>query len=225
MVRPVTCNDADSQKRAKQAIRDRVRALRAARVDGPAQVGSALADVAVPHLHSSASVALYVSMRHEPDMWPLRTALRRCGVRVLLPWLREDGDLDWVLDVPDVPDVADVADVADVPDSARAADRRAALRPPGRLLGLDAVTAAQAVVVPALAVDTVGRRLGQGGGSYDRVLSRLAAEASRPQLIACVFDDEVRPAATDPLPEEPHDHRVDAALTPTRWLDFSASGR
>ncbi len=71
------------------------------------------------------------------------------------------------------------------------------------------------LVVPALALDAHGRRLGQGGGYYDRVLASLD-EASRPLVVALVFDEEI----LDDVPAEAHDCRVDAAVTPThvRWF-------
>jgi 5-formyltetrahydrofolate cyclo-ligase len=129
-------------------------------------------------------------------------------VRVLLPWLREDRDLDWVA------------------DPGPAALTGAPMRPPGARLGRAAVRQADVVLVPALAVDTAGRRIGQGGGSYDRVLARLAEvqPAGRPLTVACVHDDEVLDARRHPLPEEPHDRRVDAVLTPTRWTVTASGG-
>jgi 5-formyltetrahydrofolate cyclo-ligase len=78
-------------------------------------------------------------------------------------------------------------------------------------------------LVPALAVDRRGRRLGRGGGSCDRSLARLrgarpgepgvAGEAARPVLIcAVVYHDEV----LDEVPTDNHDQPVDAVLTPIR---------
>ncbi|MGF1648375.1 MAG: 5-formyltetrahydrofolate cyclo-ligase [Kineosporiaceae bacterium] len=147
-------------------------------------------------------VAVYLSRTGEPGTGALRTALAGRGVRLLLPWLREDRDLDWVV------------------DPGPAALPGAPMRPPGERLGHRAAERADVLLIPALAVDTAGRRLGQGGGSYDRVLERLAEAplAQRPLAVACVHDDEVLEARLHPLPEEPHDRRVDAVLTPTRWL-------
>ena len=74
------------------------------------------------------------------------------------------------------------------------------------------------MLVPALAVDRHGRRLGQGGGSYDRALPRTSAP-----VVAVVFGDEV----LDTLPAEPHDRSVDGVLTPDRglrWLRESPRG-
>ena len=59
---------------------------------------------------------------------------------------------------------------------------------------------ADLVLVPALAVDRPGFRLGRGGGHYDRTLALLATlTRRRPDLVAVVDDDEVLAAV-------PHDH-------------------
>jgi 5-formyltetrahydrofolate cyclo-ligase len=67
------------------------------------------------------------------------------------------------------------------------------------------------VLVPALAVDQYGVRLGRGGGYYDRTLP-LAAPGT--PLVAVVRDDEVVAS----LPVQPHDVPVSAALTPRKGL-------
>ena len=68
-----------------------------------------------------------------------------------------------------------------------------------------AIARARLVLVPALAADREGRRLGRGGGYYDRTLSLTAAEVP---LVVVLNDDEL----VDELPAEPHDRRVTAAL-------------
>ncbi len=60
-----------------------------------------------------------------------------------------------------------------------------------------------AMLVPAVAADLAGRRLGRGGGSYDRVLPRMTAFT-----VALVHADELLPE----IPTEPHDVRVHAVL-------------
>ncbi|MGQ7297239.1 5-formyltetrahydrofolate cyclo-ligase [Quadrisphaera sp. KR29] len=76
---------------------------------------------------------------------------------------------------------------------------------------------AQVVLLPALAVDRSGTRLGQGGGHYDRTLASLppAGSPGRPLLAAVVGDGELLEAGA--LPREAHDVPVDAALTPAGW--------
>ena len=72
--------------------------------------------------------------------------------------------------------------------------------------------------VPGLAVDRFGHRLGQGGGYYDRTLASVRSRADGgPLLVIVLFDDEV----LDEVPYEPHDCRVDAALTPSGVVRFA----
>lgn len=145
-------------------------------------------------------VGAYVSLPGEPSTHSLRRAAAAHGCEVLLPWLRPDLDLDWVRDDPE--------------DAHVTSTREEALRPPGPLLGTADVLRCRLLLVPAIAVDTIGNRLGQGGGSYDRVLRRVrAAGPSGPLVLAVVHPEELLDAALTPLPHEPHDMAVDGVLT------------
>ena len=64
------------------------------------------------------------------------------------------------------------------------------------------------ILVPGLAFDLAGRRLGRGKGYYDRLLTEV-----RGHKCGVAFDSQI----VAQLPEEPHDIRVDSILTPTRW--------
>jgi 5-formyltetrahydrofolate cyclo-ligase len=81
------------------------------------------------------------------------------------------------------------------------------LAPSGPRLGETAIATAGLVLVPALAVDRRGVRLGRGGGWYDRTLP-LANPGT--QLVAVVRDDEF----VDSLPVERHDVLMTGVLTP-----------
>jgi 5-formyltetrahydrofolate cyclo-ligase len=72
----------------------------------------------------------------------------------------------------------------------------------------DAVTF---VLVPGVAFDGHGRRLGYGGGFYDRLLPVLRAEVPR---VACAFDAQL----VDAVPAALHDVTVDLVVTPARTL-------
>jgi 5-formyltetrahydrofolate cyclo-ligase len=61
------------------------------------------------------------------------------------------------------------------------------------------------VIVPALAIDYRGVRLGQGGGSFDRALPKFSGWKVALIDSVCFTNDE--------LPDEPHDIRVDAVAT------------
>jgi 5-formyltetrahydrofolate cyclo-ligase len=155
----------------------------------------------LPELSRAGTVAAYVSVGREPGTRTLLDALRARGVRVLLPVLRADNDLDW--------------GVYQGPEHLVRADR-GLLEPDGERLGVRAVLEADAVLLPGLAVDSRGMRLGRGGGSYDRVLARLAAAGAEPALVVLLYANEV----VARVPEEPHDHPVHAVVTPEAVTRF-----
>lgn len=152
--------------------------------------GAAYVDALLPHVDGP--VAAYLSVGTEPSTTALLAALAARSVEVLLPALRPDGDLDWVRAGTGV-----------------APGPYGLLEPGGERLGTDAVSRCSLVVVPALAVDRAGHRLGRGGGSYDRALPR-----TRGWVVALLHDGEAVPE----LPAEPHDAPVHALLTPSRGI-------
>ncbi|MEU0147320.1 5-formyltetrahydrofolate cyclo-ligase [Streptomyces sp. NPDC006288] len=162
-------------------------------------LASAAADL--PELAGAGTVAAYVSVGREPGTNVLLDTLRARGVRVLLPVLLADNDLDWA---------------AFEGAEHLAPAGRGLLEPDGARLGPGAVLEADAVLLPGLAVDARGTRLGRGGGSYDRVLARLSAAGADPALVVLLYDDEV----VARVPEEPHDHPVDAVVTPAGTRRF-----
>ncbi len=150
----------------------------------------------LPELTDAGTVAAYVSVGREPGTRALLDALRGQGARVLLPVLLADNDLDWA--------------VYEGPSRLVKAGR-GLLEPDGALLGPDAVLEADVVLLPGLAVDARGLRLGRGGGSYDRALARLERAGATPPLVVLLYDTELLEA----VPAEPHDRAVRAAVTPS----------
>ncbi|KMS70583.1 5-formyltetrahydrofolate cyclo-ligase [Streptomyces viridochromogenes] len=154
----------------------------------------------LPELAHARVVAAYVSVGSEPGTLALLDALRARGVRVLLPALLPDNDLDWGAYFGE-----------DSLARVQHGGRMALFEPAGERLGPDAVTDADVVLLPGLAVDARGMRLGRGGGSYDRVLARLERAGARPSLVVLLYDSEV----VERVPEEPHDRPVHAVVTPS----------
>lgn len=154
----------------------------------------------LPELAHARTVAAYVSVGNEPGTLALLDALRARGVRVLLPVLLADNDLDWGA-------YAGVSSLARVQHGGK----MALLEPAGERLGAAAVQEADAVLLPGLAVDARGMRLGRGGGSYDRVLARLERAGADPALVVLLYDSEV----VERVPEEAHDRPVHAVVTPS----------
>lgn len=139
-------------------------------------------------------VAAYLPLPAEPGGAEIVDALSAVA-EVILPVLRADRDLDW----------ARYEGPRALRDSAGGTRLREPAGPP---LGLDAVAEADLVLVPALAVDRFGVRLGRGGGSYDRALTRVTPGTL---VVALLYDGE----SCDRLPAEPHDRPVGAVLSPS----------
>jgi len=154
--------------------------------------------LATDEVRRAATVAAYVSVGREPGTGVLLDALRGAGKRVILPLLQPDNDLDW-------------ATYAGPESLASAA--RGLLEPITPALGYDAVATADVVIVPGLAVDGSGLRMGRGGGSYDRVLGRIPVGT-----FTCVVLNEAE--VLDVVPAAAHDRRVTAAVTEERLLRF-----
>lgn len=65
------------------------------------------------------------------------------------------------------------------------------------------------IILPGLAADREGNRLGYGGGYYDRFLSGAHTGAARPHLVMALFEDQI----VDRVPVSHHDIPVDALVT------------
>ncbi|MEU6126447.1 5-formyltetrahydrofolate cyclo-ligase [Streptomyces sp. NPDC047123] len=154
----------------------------------------------LPELAGARTVAAYVSVGGEPGTRALLDALHARGTRVLLPVLLPDNDLDWGR-------YGGAGSLTPVQHQGK----MRLLEPSGDRLGPDAVLAADAVLLPGLAVDARGMRLGRGGGSYDRVLARLERADADPALVVLLYDSEV----VARVPAEAHDRPVHAVVTPS----------
>jgi 5-formyltetrahydrofolate cyclo-ligase len=186
----------------KAVLRAQLRAARAAR--SAADRGAAAEGLAgrVEEVLSSCGtaqagrVAAFVGVGDEPDTRPLLIALADAGRHVVLPVLLPDRTLRWAPWAP----------------GERLATARFGLREPTGPAG-PLPSDVALILVPALAVDRRGGRLGQGGGSYDRTLASLPPGVP---VVAVTFDDEVLPQ----VPTEPHDVRVTAVLTPSGLIEL-----
>ncbi|WP_159440588.1 5-formyltetrahydrofolate cyclo-ligase [Tersicoccus phoenicis] len=211
--------DADS----KASTRARLRLARAS-VDVPTRerAGSALRrTIGTWWEHASesrgrmdrgeAAVASFRSMPTEPPVDAVNAALYERGATVLLPVCEPDFRLRWARWTPTTPLVRSAVVPIDHPPGPTV-DLAAVADGPGHQLDVGLL------LIPALAVDESGQRLGQGGGYYDRFLARWRAHSRHGVLAAVVYDDEVLPAGSfDVLP---HDQPVDLVFTPDRVLDL-----
>ncbi|SDK55162.1 5-formyltetrahydrofolate cyclo-ligase [Actinopolyspora mzabensis] len=138
------------------------------------------------------TVCAYVPVGSEPGSPELLDSLVARGHRVLLPVMAGRNPLEWA--------------AYEGPDSLHRATY-GLLEPSTPRLGTSAISEAGAALVPALAVDRRGVRLGKGAGFYDRSLP-LADDSA--ELTAVVRDSEF----VAELPAEAHDVRVTGVITP-----------
>jgi 5-formyltetrahydrofolate cyclo-ligase len=147
------------------------------------------------------AASLYSPMRDELDCGPLVRRLGQAGVRILLPVVVGPAQPLEFREWTKAPLVPDGAGVLAPPPAAASA------RP-------------DLVVVPLLAWDARGHRLGYGGGYYDRTLAALRAEG--PVLaVGLAFEGQ----RMDDLPHEPHDQKLDAILTEIGYSRFPDRNR
>ncbi|MFB9904605.1 5-formyltetrahydrofolate cyclo-ligase [Allokutzneria oryzae] len=183
----------DLVRRAKREWRTRLLdARRALSAEVLAERAEALA-IGVAHWaeeFSGGTVCAYVPVGTEPGSPALLSALADSGCRVLLPVVTGRSPLAW----------------AEYDGSLRPA-AHGLLEPTGSPLEASAIGQADAMLVPALAVDRRGVRLGRGAGHYDRSLPLVRAGVP---LVAVVHPDEF----VDELPGEEHDVRMTAVLVP-----------
>jgi 5-formyltetrahydrofolate cyclo-ligase len=160
--------------------------------------GAALRDLllGLPEVGMAGTIAAYLSVGTEPETAGLVFALRKRGSYVLLPVLRDDYDLDWAS--------------YEGPESV-APGPHGLLEPTEPPRGVSAIASADFVIVPALAVARDGKRLGRGGGCYDRALARVGQAVP---TVALLYDDEL----LDSVPAGPHDQPVRTVAQPTRGI-------
>jgi len=178
----------DRKQRLRSEVLDR-RGRRSPADRATAAEAIALHAPAIAALARARRVAAYLSMPSEPGTAPLLAWLAGLGTEVLVPVSLTDRSMDWVAYAPGEVVVGDLG----VPE------------PTGPHLGPDALATCDVAIVPALAVDHAGNRLGRGAGYYDRALAAFAGITC-----ALVHDDEL----VAELPADPHDRPVDLVLTP-----------
>lgn len=188
----------------KQAVRTAMLAKRAAQPDAERIALSRHIQeriLTLPAISQAREVLLYAAVRGEVDTDMLRDALWERGVRVLLPRCRphEAGCLD-LHRVTCVDELAPGKYGIPEPDPA--------------VCELIEAAQPEAVVVPGVAFDRTGARLGMGGGFYDRLLARMPEAAA----IAPAFGFQL----LDKVPSDTWDRRVHFIVTESETIEVAS---
>ena len=174
-------------RQKRRALGERERTLCAARLCD--------AFVREPLFRNSRRVAAYLTNDGEMDLQPLIERLWGAGKEVFLPVLHRKQL--WFM--PYTRDSRFVHNRFGIPEPDLAPRRRV------RLASLDLA------LMPLVAFDDAGNRLGMGGGFYDRTFAYLkrATHWRRPLLVGTAFERQRLPA----LPVQPWDMPLAGVLT------------
>jgi 5-formyltetrahydrofolate cyclo-ligase len=142
--------------------------------------------------HRAGVIASYQAYGDEPNTDSINQLIIESGKKLLLPALMPDRSLEFRI----------------WDGNPKNLKLNGKLREP---VGEKFSGAIDLMILPALAIDKHGNRLGQGGGSYDRTLESFEGIS-----IAVVNESEF----VESLPTEDRDIPVNAVLTPTRLIRF-----
>jgi len=149
----------------------------------------------LPAFESAAVVMLFMPLKDEVDLLPLALRCFQMGKTVCVPrvnWERRD---------------MIAVEVMSFDDHVMEVDEHGVRSPrDGRPVVVNTI---DLVVVPGVAFDAQGNRLGRGGGYYDRFLKRLATSTA---TIGLAFDQQI----VDEVPVDERDIRVDMVVTDRR---------
>ncbi|MBU6245146.1 MAG: 5-formyltetrahydrofolate cyclo-ligase [Actinomycetales bacterium] len=199
---------------AKAALRQRIRRQRRELPDAERlRRGSLITDVALATIGSTlpgaARIACTWSMPTEPPTDDLIERLQHRGVDVRTPRIEPGWTMAWVRTPPG----------AAVTPGALTSGVLGIRTPVGD--DTAPLSTCAVIVLPALAIDRRGLRLGQGGGYFDRALSDLASHAEGgPLRMAMLYADEL----IDELPSQDHDQPVDCAVSEGGVTWFATQG-
>ena len=157
------------------------------------QLMQVLADLPSAARHT---VAVYAAMRSEVDLDTFILAAFNCGCRVAFPCMQASGARHAMRmrAVSEQEYRSKTVPFINHPVAARDADTALDARFP-----VVAPADIDLIVVPLVAYDAQGNRLGYGGGNYDRYLAQVRPGC---RIIGVAFAAQ----RIDRVPTEPHDH-------------------
>ena len=157
-----------------------------------AELEAKLADIVIPRLITAKAIAGFHPLKVEISPYPILERLG-AGQRAALPWfLDRDARMIW----------------REAP--ALEPSPWGVLQPPAEAEAL----APEIVLVPLVAADRQGNRIGHGKGHYDRALSHLR-EGGTVTTIGLAWEHQI---LDEPIPADPWDMPLDAIATPKEWI-------
>lgn len=140
------------------------------------------------------SILFYAPMASELDVWPLVPDAQAGGKSILLP--RFDAEQNCYV----------ACHIKDSDKDIQSGQFN--IREANPICAINSLKRLDLILVPGIAFDLSGNRLGRGKGFYDRMLAKIAGATC-----GVAFDQQI----VTQIPVEPYDIRLSCILTPTRW--------
>jgi 5-formyltetrahydrofolate cyclo-ligase len=183
----------------KTALRQEIRARLKSKTAAERTSASAAACCLLqeqPAWKSAQSILFFAPLPEELDVWPLLSAALSAGKIIALPRFDEDAGHYVACQVRNLADDLKPGQFG--------------IREPGDRCAALIVNRLDLVLVPGIAFDLQGRRLGRGKGFYDQLLAFV-----RGTTCGVAFDEQI----VEVVPVELHDVHLNCILTPTRWIE------
>jgi 5-formyltetrahydrofolate cyclo-ligase len=142
-------------------------------------------------------VFFYASFRSEVETHTMIKESLEMGKRVVLPKVRKEGHGVMLYEIKDINELS--LGHMGIPEPSFN---------DAYSLSIDEV---DIIVVPGVAFDYSGNRLGYGGGYYDML---LAQKNKKTPIIALAYEEQL----VDEIPSEPHDIKIDIIITDKRVI-------
>lgn len=185
-----------SKQLLRRQISEQLRALTPAqRVAASLQARALLEQQ--PLWQAARSLLFFAPLPTELDVWPLLADSLALGKTVALP--RFDPATRNYCACP-ITNLATDLEVGQF-----------GIREPNSACAANPLKRLDLILVPGIAFDLHGRRLGRGKGFYDALLATV-----RGATCGVAFDEQI----VESIPVEPHDIHLNCILTPTRWLQL-----
>ncbi|MEO0964694.1 MAG: 5-formyltetrahydrofolate cyclo-ligase [Planctomycetota bacterium] len=195
-------SEASEVVEAKRVLRAELWAKRAAMSDAARRAASlSIAESVIERVGGTpgavgGAVFCYVGVKDEVSTRPLLERWLRAGVEVWVPRVESRQE-----------------PMSAVRLGAMCELQRGAMGVPTCPCGVSMAGVPAWVVLPCVGVTRDGRRLGQGGGHYDRYMAALGA--AKVKTVALAFEVQV----VEEVPGEAHDQRIGAVCTESGWVD------
>jgi len=186
----------DTKASLRSAVREKIKAISPTQREMDSSRARAILEQQSIWQHSH-SILFFAPLPDELDIWPSLPVALKAGKQVFLPRFESATKSYAACEVRN-------------PDTDLKVGQFGIREPTETCPGIP-LNRLDLILVPGVAFDLHGRRLGRGKGFYDQLLA-----AVRGKTCGVAFDEQM----VNEVPVEPHDVLLNCILTPSHWIEF-----